>query len=152
MRAALAVIVAFVSMSVVVFGLSVAPWFMFGLDAVLVPSRFDSTATFDAYAVVVGILGAMLGGWLCARLGRSRHAVLALAVMGFIGGMTNVVMQSRKPEPGARRPGVMVPDAIAARKEPLWFTLLMPCVGAAGILVGGGRADVRRSRDRAPTA
>lgn len=45
--------------------------------------------------------------------------------------------QSRKPEPGARGAGLAVAEAMAARKEPAWFTWLMPCVGAAGVLIAG---------------
>ncbi len=48
-------------MSVVVFAASVAPWFLFGLDGVLQPGRFDSTAAFNVYAVLVGMVGAVLG-------------------------------------------------------------------------------------------
>jgi uncharacterized protein YndB with AHSA1/START domain len=45
-----------------------------------------------------------------------------------------------KPAPGARPPGLTVVQAIATRKEPAWFTLLMPFAGVAGVLLGGLRA------------
>ena len=81
MRNVLGVIIAFIGMSTVVLAASVAPWFAFGLDAVLQPGRFDSTVPFNIYAVLVGILGALFAGWLCATIARSRIAVISLAVL-----------------------------------------------------------------------
>jgi MFS family permease len=140
MRAALGVIVSFTAMSVFVLALSLAPWFMLGLDTVLEPRRFETTALFNAYAIALGILGAVFAGWLCATIGRSRSAVLALAVLCFAGGLMNVVMQNRKPEPGPRPDALTVIEAVTLRKEPAWFTLLMPAVGTVSVLLSGRRA------------
>jgi hypothetical protein len=137
MRTVLGVVIAFIAISTVVFAASVAPWFAFGLDAVLQPGRFESTVPFNIYAVLVGTLGALFAGWLCATIARSRIAVISLAVLCFTVGMTNAFAQMNKPLPGARAPGLTVADAIAQRKEPAWFTLVMPCVGVAGVCLGG---------------
>lgn len=137
MRTVLGVVIAFVAMATLVFAASVAPWFVLGLDTVLQPGRFDTVAAFNVYAVLVGILGAIFAGWLCARIARSWPAVILLAVLCFIAGMTNAFGQSRKPEPGVRQQGLTVGQAVAARREPAWFTLLMPGVGVVGVLLGG---------------
>jgi uncharacterized protein YndB with AHSA1/START domain len=141
MRAIVAVVVAFVAMSAFVFGLSVAPWFALGLDGVLEPGRFRTFLAVDLYAAAVGAIGAWLAGALCLRIGRARGAVVVLALLCFGGGSVNAVGQLKKSEPGARGPGVTVSDAIAARKEPAWFALLMPCLGVVGVLGGGRRRD-----------
>ena len=133
-------IVAFLVMSVGVLALSIAPWFSLGLDAVLKPGLFATTAAFNIYAVFVGILGALFGGWLCASISRSRVAVVLLATLACAGGLANAAAQSRKPEPGVRVTGVTVAQAISIRKEPAWFTLLIPCAGFVAILVSGHRA------------
>ena len=137
MRAILGVVVALAVMSVLVFAVSIAPWLLFGVDKVLEPGRFDTVFTYDVYAVVVAVGGAVLGGWLCMKIGRSRVAVVVLAVLSFAGGMTNAYAHHVKPAPGPRTPGVTVMDAVAARKEPAWFTLLIPCLGVVGVLIGG---------------
>jgi len=146
MRAALGVIVSFVTMSMFVLALSLAPWFALGLDTVLEPGSFESTALFNAYAIALGILGAVFAGWLCATIGGSRTAVLVLAVLCFAGGLMNVVMQHRKPDPGPRLDGLTVMEAVNLRKEPDWFTLLMPPVGAVSVLLSGRRALTRGIR------
>jgi hypothetical protein len=140
MRSVLAVAVSFVTMSVVVLALSIAPWFVLGLDVVLEPGRFVTIRVYDVYALLVSVSGAVLGGWMCALIGRSRMAVAALAALCFAGGVTNAFAQRRKPEPGARVSNVAVVEAVSRRKEPAWFTLVVPVVGFAGVLIGGRRA------------
>ena len=61
-------LVAFLAMSMAVFALSIAPWFALGVDGVLKPGVFDTRPAFDAYAVFVGILGALFSGRLCAPI------------------------------------------------------------------------------------
>jgi hypothetical protein len=109
-------------MSVVVLAMSLAPWLVLGVDTVLEPGRFTTVPTYDVYAVVVGVVGAVLGGRTCVNIGRSRLAVIVLAVLSFAGGVTNAYAQHAKPAPGPRVPGVSVMEAINARKEPAWFT------------------------------
>jgi len=138
MRAALGVIVSFVTMSMFVLALSLAPWFALGQDTVLEPGSFESTALFNAYAIALGILGAVFAGWLCVMIGRSRTAVLVLAVLCFAGGLMNVVMQHRKPDPGPRLDGLTVMEAVNLRKEPDWFTLLMPRSARSASFCPGG--------------
>src|SRR5262249_12930795 len=134
---------AFVVMSVVVFGLSIAPWFLFGVDAVLLPGRFESVPIYTAYAVLAGVAGAIVGGWVCATIGRARVAIVVLAGLCIAGGVMNATMQQRKPDPGPRVAGASVMDAVTARKEPAWFTWLMPFVGASTVLLVGRRASAR---------
>jgi hypothetical protein len=137
MRAVLGVVVAFVAMSVTVLALSLAPWFVFGVDGVLEPGRFDSTPIFAAYALVVGVIGGAFAGWLCAAISRSRPAVYVLAVLCAGAGLTNHFSQNHKPEPGPRQPGVSVMDAVVQRKEPDWFTLVTPALGVAALVLAG---------------
>jgi MFS family permease len=136
-------LVAFLAMSISVFALSVAPWFGLGVDGVLKPGVFDTRPAFNAYAVLVGILGALFAGWLCARISRSKTAVLLLALVACAGGFVNAFAQSRKPDPGARVSSVTVAQAISVRKEPAWFTLLMPVVGFVAVLIGGRSDELR---------
>ena len=137
MRIALGVIVALVAMMVVTFGLSVAPWFVFGLDTVLEPGRFDTVRAYDVYAIAVAFGGAVLGGWIAARIGRSQVAVLVLAGFAILGGVVNAVQQAARPEPGPRSSGVTIQQVMETRREPGWYTWLIPVLGVPGVLIGG---------------
>jgi len=137
MRSVLGIGAALVIMSAVTFALSSLPWFALGIDAVLQPGRFDTVPAYDLYAVAAGIVGAAMGALVCARVARSRNAVIALAAMAFLGGAANAIAQSNKKEPGRREPGVAFTQAIQIRKEPAWFAWLMPCAGAAVVVLAG---------------
>jgi hypothetical protein len=136
-RPVLGVIVAFVAMMPVVLGLSLGLWFALGVDGVLLPGRFDGTIILSIYAVLAGVVGALFARWLCVTISRSRTAVIVLAVLCFVMGSGNIFAQWNKPEPGSREPGLTIMQAIEKRKEPLWFTLLMPVAGSGGALVSG---------------
>src|SRR5260221_14581265 len=79
MRILLSVIIAFLAMSIFIFALSIAPWFIFGIDRVLLSGSFDTIPSITVYSLVVSLIGALLGGILCAFIGRSRNAVFVLA-------------------------------------------------------------------------
>ena len=55
-------------------------------------------------------------------------------------GVGNAVAYWNKPEPGSRAAGLSIKRAIEKRKEPAWFTLLMPVAGScSSVLVSGWR-------------
>ena len=148
MRPLLAVVMALVATMAFVLAASLLPWFLFGVDGVLEPGRFDARLGYESYAVVVGAVGAVSGGRLCAAIGRSRPAVAVLALLSAAGGAANAFAQHGKPEPGARAPGLAVLEAVGMRKEPAWFTLSMIPIGFLGVRYGGRRA----ARSSAPGA
>ena len=70
-RPTLGVIVAFVAMMALVLGLSLGLWFAMGVDAVLLPGRFDGTIGLNTWAVLAAVVGGLFAGWLCATISRS---------------------------------------------------------------------------------
>lgn len=141
MRGVIAVVVAFVVMGAITFGLSLAPWFVLGLDAVLEPGRFDGKPGYELYAFAVSIVGGFVAGAVCRRVGRSGRAVAVLALLALLGAAGNAIAQRKKPEPGPRGAGVAVADAMAARRERLWFVVGVAVLGPIAILIGGRRRD-----------
>jgi hypothetical protein len=139
-RATLGVIVAFVLMVVLVLVLSMGLWLALGVDGVLRPGVFDGSALLDIYAVLAGVTGAIVAGWLCAKISRSTSAVAVFVALCFVMGTVNAVMQIKKPDPGARPPGLSLQQAIEKRKEPMWFIFLMPVLGSTSALLSGRRA------------
>lgn len=141
MRGVVAVVVAFVAIAALTLLLSIAPWFALGLDVVLEPGRFDGRIGYDLYAFACTLVGGWVGGWLVRRLGRSSGTVVALAIVALLASVGNAVAQRSKPEPGPRAPGVAVGDALAARRERLWFLVAVAALGPVAVLVGGRRRD-----------
>jgi hypothetical protein len=136
-RSILGVIASLIAMAILVSVLSVALWFVLGVDGVLKPATFDAMPVLTIWSVLAAFIGALFGGWMCLKISKSRTAVLVFAILAILLGLLNATMQQGKPTPGPREPGLSVFDAIQKRKEPIWFTLLVPVIGCAGILLGG---------------
>jgi hypothetical protein len=131
-------------MGLITWGLSIAPWLLFGVDGVLDPGTFDTTTAINIYSLIVSLVGGIFGGWIAATIGRSRVTVLVLLGLGLLASIGNVFVHISKAEPGPRTASVSVIEAVSTRKEPLWYTLVIPVLGAAGILIGG-RMTFRKS-------
>jgi hypothetical protein len=138
-RPTLGVIVSFVAMMALVLGLSLGLWFALGVDGVLRPGGFDGTIILNIWAVLAGVAGGLFAGWLCASISRSRIAIIVLAALCFANGAGNALAHWNKPEPGLREARLTIMQAIEKRKEPLWFTLLMPVAGSSSALLSGWR-------------
>jgi hypothetical protein len=151
-RPILGVIAAFVAMMALVLGLSLGLWFVLGVDGVLLPGRFDGTIILNLCAVLAGVVGGLFAGWLCATISRSRTAIIVLAALCFVNGLGNAFAHWNKPEPGSREAGLTIKQAIEKRKEPLWFTLLMPVAGSCSTLVSGWCTLAAKQRDSSKTS
>jgi hypothetical protein len=136
-RSILGVIVSLIVMAILVFVLSIGLWFALGVDGVLKPGTFDGMLVLTIWSVLASFIGAFVGGVMCAKITKSRTAILVFAVLAVALGLLNATMQMGKPAPGVREPGLSVVDAIQKRKEPVWFTFLVPVIGCVGILLGG---------------
>ena len=132
------VILSLAVMAALTFGASIALWFAMGVDRVLAPGSFDGTPLLNTWSVAVSVVGALVGGWLCFRISESRTAVIVFACFCLLMGLGNAFGQRGKPEPGPRPAALSVMDAVKQRKEPAWFTFLVPVIGAVGALIGGG--------------
>jgi len=78
---------------------------------------------------------------VCARIGRRRAAVIALAVVVVALGLAVAAMEfthSGERVPVARSGEVSNFDAMQLAQQPMWLTLLNPLLGALGVLLGAG--------------
>jgi uncharacterized protein YndB with AHSA1/START domain len=141
MRSVIAVVVAFVAIAAFTLCLSLTPWFVLGLDAMLEPARFDGKVVYDVYASAVSVAGGFVGGALCRRIGRSTGPVVVLAFVALLGAIGNGVAQRNKPVPGPRAAGTTVGVALVAHREPLWFLVAVAAFGPAAVLIGGRPRD-----------
>jgi hypothetical protein len=101
----------------------------------------DVRPAFITYTLVMGIAGAFMAGHIAARIARDGHAlaVRTLAVLVLVLGIVNVIVQQRNAATGVSGTG---------GAEPLWYSLLVPVLGAAAVLAGGFGWKVRRAATR----
>jgi uncharacterized membrane protein YeaQ/YmgE (transglycosylase-associated protein family) len=92
-----------------------------------------------AFSFAVGILGALLGGWLCAVIARTATPPKVLAgfvlVLGILVAVPGLLPLER-PEPPPRTADVTVLEAMQHSKTPPIALLVNPVIGAVGVLLG----------------
>ncbi len=136
-RAIVAVVVGYIALFIVVMCLFLGLWFVLGVDGVLQPGTFKGTMALNVGAVATSIVGALAGGVVCGLIAKTRTPVKVLAGIVLVLGLAAAVSTVMKPEPGERKPGLTVMEALQQGREPNWFAIVNPFVGAGGVLVGG---------------
>ncbi|HNR37930.1 MAG TPA: hypothetical protein PKN61_02730 [Acidobacteriota bacterium] len=139
LRIVLAVIAGYLAMAVFVFATFSAAYLIIGTEGSFRPGSFDVSKLWIVVSIVLSIVAALVGGWVCARIGRRRAAVIALAVVVVALGLAVAAMEfthSGEPVPAARSGEISNFDAMQMAQQPLWLTLLNPFLGAAGVLLG----------------
>jgi hypothetical protein len=152
LRSILAVIVAYVAMSALVMAGFSGLLFGVGIDGLLEPGTWKGNTLMCIAAPGITVACGLFGGWLCTKIARRRTPVLVLAglVLGF--GMMTAYFTLQKPEPTGPRPqGTTLKQFMEQGREPTWFALLNPVLGAAAVLLGGCCMGCCRKSTGTPT-
>lgn len=146
-RFVVAVVLGYLVMLPVVFAVFTASYYLIGMDGLFEPGSYEAARGWIAMSFGIGLVAAMTGGSLCARIAPGTTAPLWLAaVVLVLGGLMAlpVVMSASTPRGGPRPLGITMSDAMAHAQQPSWVALLNPLVGAAGVLMGAGPRGYRR--------
>jgi hypothetical protein len=133
------VVLGYVTMAVLVFGLLTLAYLGLGADRAFRPSSYEPSDTWIVTMFAIGLLAAIVGGMVCAAVGRSRTAVLALAVVVVLLGVLSAipVLMGVQGESQARTGDVSNLDAMMKARTPAWVALANVAVGVAGVVLGG---------------
>ena len=120
----------------------VAPSFVF------VPGKLETTLAWSVMALVLCVPTGMAGGWVARRIDRggvraATWLVTAILVVGYSCATMTLVREQKagggEPQLTAAQVDAMPLEERATRsKEPVWFTMLAPLLGALGAAIGGG--------------
>ncbi len=138
LRSIVAVVVSFIAM----FGLTMVVfsglWYGLGPDALFQPASFKFSMLFAIALAAITIIRGLLGGWMCAKIGRGTKPVIVLAGLVLVLGMIVCYSTLQKPEPtDVREPGMTIDQFFDKTREPTWFVIFSPIAGAATVLIGG---------------
>ncbi|MGV6814781.1 MAG: hypothetical protein ACWA5W_07230 [Phycisphaerales bacterium] len=142
LRNILSVILGYIVMAIVVIaGLSGA-FAILGADGTFKPNTYDITMVWVITMFVIGLIAAMIGGVVCAKVSRhSRRAVQSLMLLILILGISMAFGQTKDSDsetPAVREPGISMAQAReqAMLHEPTWVTFTHPFIGCLGIMIG----------------
>ena len=139
LKAVLAVVAGYLTMAIAVAMLSLGLFLLLGPDRAFQPGTYEVTSTWLVVMIVFSLVAAIAGGWVCAAIAKGKGAVWALVVLVLIlGGLNTIpVVTASKAPPAVRTGDVPNLEAMMNGKEPVWFALLLPFIGVAGVMIGG---------------
>jgi cytochrome bd-type quinol oxidase subunit 2 len=134
------VIAGYIIMALTVFLTFSAAYLLMGTGGAFKPETYEVSNLWLATSLVLFIVAAIAGGYVCASLARGGRAPLALALLVIVLGLWSAVPALRAANAGRdrlTRPNeVSNIEAMQHAVQPVWIALLNPFVGAAGVLVG----------------
>ncbi|MFO0874670.1 MAG: hypothetical protein U0575_11970 [Phycisphaerales bacterium] len=111
-----------------------------GKERAFAAATFDVSALFVACAIALSLVAAIVGGWVAALIGRpSSRAVMILVGIVLVLGIVSAAMEigMQRSGPSERDETISVFEAAQHARQPLWYSLLLPVIGVAGVLLGG---------------
>lgn len=140
LRGIAGVIVGYIIMAIVLFVVFTGAYLAMGPDTAFQAGTYQISFPWIVLSLVVGFLAALLGGFLCAWIAGGRKAPMVLAGIVLVIGLLFGVIASMapvRPEDHTRPAEVSNLEAMQHARQPLWFNLLNPLIGAAGVFFGG---------------
>ena len=137
-RAIVSVVVGYVVMFAAIFLLFSGLYLLLGQTLSFRPDSYEPSALWTAVSFALGIVAAVLGGHVCARLARTATPPKVLAgVVLVIGLLSAVPVLMAAATPAEARTGAAGNlDAMMKAKQPTWVALANPFVGFVGVLLG----------------
>ena len=131
-----AVVVAYVAITVfVMIAFSVA--YKLWPRGAFQPGCYDVTMSWNLLSLVLGILAAVLGGWICVVIDDQPWAARSLMILVAVLGLVDVAATVKKSTAGSRPRGDEVDNRTAMRhaRKPVWVAVTNILAGIAGVAV-----------------
>lgn len=138
LRAASGIALGYLVMAFFVFATFSLTFVTLGADRSFQPGTYEVSEVWAFLSILLTLGAAIVGGFLCASVSRSRTAPIVLAAlvlgMGIAGALLLPPSGDLAPQP---RPGdVGNFEAMQNASTPPWIAWLNPFLGAAGVLAG----------------
>lgn len=135
-----AVILGYVVMMVFVFATFSAAYLAMGTEGSFKPGSYDVSTLWVALSIGLGLIAAILGGWVAAAVTRGPKGSNVLAVVVLVVGIVMALPAVTSPpedRPEVRAEQVGNLEAMQYAKQPTWMLFFNPVLGAFGALIGG---------------
>jgi len=121
-----------------VFGLMSLTYAALGAERAFQPGGWEISGIWIATAIVVGLVAAVVGGYVCAMIAKDARGPLALIGLVVVLGLVFAipVLTGDPGTAGPRPEGASMADAMANAVQPAWIALLNPLLGAVGVWLG----------------
>lgn len=134
-------IAGYIVMALFIIATFAAAFPILGIDRLFAPGTYEAATSWIVLSFVLGLAGAMLGGWVAGYVSPKAHAVPTLAGFVLVFGLFSAQAAQNDDvlRGGPRGPNATMTDVMAHARQPTWITFVNPLLGAVGILIGGRR-------------
>ncbi len=142
-RAILSVIIGYVALFIWVMATMTGAWFALGSDFAYDQGTYDASTGWSVVSLVLGVIGAVIGGLVTASIARTATPAKVLAgIVLVLGLVTAVAYQMGDATADEAAQAVPVDDlgvwqAASTTQPQAWYSYSLPFVGCAGVLLGG---------------
>ncbi len=139
-RTIIGVVVGYISLAVLVIVLMILAYVVMGADFAFKSGSFEPSVLRIIMSFIIGIVAALAGGNVCVAIAKNKKAALWLAglvlVLGYASAAFNITSSDSTSE-RVRQSDVSMEAAMQQLKQPVWIELLIPIIGAVGVVLGG---------------
>ena len=143
-RSILAVIAGYLAMVFGLFLVFTAVYLLIGADGAFQKGSYQVSILWNLLTLVISLVAALGGGYVCARIARSMAAPKFLAGLVLVLGLLEAGWAAThpKPDPGGRAGDVPNLEAMKKAQTPTWVTAITALIGAGGVMIGA-RAKIK---------
>ena len=136
-RSIAGVVVGYIVIFLVVFLTFSAAYLMMGQDLAFREGSYVPSMLWSAVSIVLGLVAAVAGGWVCMAIARKKGAVSALVVVVLILGVVTAIPSFTAAGTDQVRSGtVSNMEAMMQARTPAWMALLNIVIGVVGVMAG----------------
>lgn len=138
MKNAAGVILGYLTMVVMVMVSFSGLYRVLGAEGAFQTGSYAVSSTWGVASLVLSLVAALVGGFVCARIAGTRSAVTTLAALVLVLGVLFAIPSfGVDPADAARLGDVDGMTAMQNAVTPMWIALLTPILGAVGVMLGG---------------
>ncbi|HEY5885263.1 MAG TPA: hypothetical protein VIT88_11285 [Pyrinomonadaceae bacterium] len=148
-RAIAGVVVGYVVMALLIFLTFSVAYLGMGANRAFHPGSFNPSLFWIVISFFLGFVAALVGGYTCATIAKSKRAAQVLAALVFVIGIIVAipVLTAGDTRVNVRVGYVPNMEAMQKARTPGWVALMNPLIGAVGVMVGAGLRQARTARD-----
>jgi ABC-type uncharacterized transport system permease subunit len=135
-RSIVAVVVGYIVLALCIFISFSLLYLMLGADGSFQAGSYRVSMTWLAASLVLGLIAAILAGFVCARVAQNSKVPLVLAGIVLVLGILFAIPVITSTTDPVRDTNVGNLEAMQNAKQPGWIALLNPVLGAVGIAIG----------------
>ena len=135
LRAIVGVIVGYVVMAIYITVVFLGLFLVLGVERVFQTDSYEVSTLWLFVSLVISVSSAIIGGYVCAAVGKSWRACQVLGLIILVLGIL-LCLPKMHEDPHVRAGEVPTWQVMQLAQMPVWVHVLSPVLGAVGVLLG----------------